>query len=108
MHQSKTQIATALIFHRLTNYFLLGAILLSALAYMYFVNSAVRSVGLLQNFKSEYESLSARVSDLESDSLALENEVSLAKALSLGLTEVQRPIFIVKGGAKQALSFNVR
>jgi len=78
---------------------------------MYFANSAVRNVTILQNSKSQLEALSARVSDLESERLALEEEVSIEVAKTLGLGEVQTPVFLVRGERQisgEALSLNIR
>lgn len=108
MEHSKTQVLINIILHQFTNYVLIGAIFLCVISYIYFANSAVRSVTLLENSKPELEMLSARVSDLESRSLALEQKISIERAKTLGLSEVNNPLFLVKGDEREALSLNIR
>ncbi len=106
MNNSKTQVLLAIVLHRFTNYILLGAIFLCLISYAVFANNAVRSVTTLQNSKAEREALETKVSDLESRSLSFEDKVSIEKAKSIGLKEVEKPVFIVKGSKTgQALSF---
>ncbi len=104
MNHLKTQIIAIVIFHRLTNYFLLGSVFLCLAVYIYFANAAVRNVTSLEQFKNLKESLTAEVSDMESWSFALENNISMEKAKSLGLKEINKPLFIVKNNKSQALS----
>jgi len=91
MQKTKT-----LVMHKATNYALLFLIFAVALLYMYFANTAVHALTTLEKTKTRMQSLSVEVSEMEAQSLALENNFSTEKALSLGFVEVNNPIFIMR------------
>lgn len=94
------QKAISVALNRNTNYFLIGLIVICVLSYMYFANMAVRTVTYLENSKQEMQSLSVKVSELESNRFALENSISAERAMHLGFLEVKEPTFIMKDGKK--------
>jgi hypothetical protein len=93
-----------LIMHKNANYVLLGLIFIAAMFYMYFANMAVRALTVLEKTKAHMQTLSVEVSEMEAKRLALENNFSTEKALSLGFVEINNPIFIMKNAKKTSLS----
>ncbi len=106
MNNSKIQFVQAVALHRHSNKVLIFGIVLCLFAYVYFANSAVRSVTLLEEVKSDVDSLRARVSELESKNLTLVNQISMERASQVGLHQAQDPVFLVKGDRGVAISFN--
>ncbi|NLE07176.1 MAG: hypothetical protein GX627_01000 [Parcubacteria group bacterium] len=80
-----------------TIYTLSLMIALAALFYIYFAHMTVRTLTALEKSKSEMQSLSIKVSDMESKRLAVETNISIEKALQAGFVEVSNPTFIIKG-----------
>lgn len=107
MNRSKVQIAVDLALHRYTNRILLFGIICCLFAYVYFANTAVRNVTLLEEVRGQVEILSASVSELESKNLTLTNKISMERAKSTGLLEANKPLFVVKA-SKNTLSLNLR
>ena len=97
-----------LVWNRFTNFILIAFIFAFLISYVYLANMAVRNVTALQNTKSEMEALSARVSDLEHTGFSIDEGVSPEVARSLGLVEVNQPVFIKKNSSKSPLSLLVR
>jgi len=93
-----------LVMHKATNYALLFLIFTAALVYVYFANMAVRALTTLEKTKTQMQALSVEVSEMEAKSLAVENDFSIEKALSLGFVEMNNPIFIIKTPKKTSLS----
>lgn len=98
------QTSKVLIMHKATNYTLLAFIVAAAIFYMYFANTAVRALTVLEKTKDQIQTLAVEVSDMESKRLAVENGFNTAKALAMGFVEVQHPIFIMKDANKATLS----
>ena len=93
--------------HKTTSYMLIGLILASVLSYIYFANTIVRTLTVLEKTKTEMQSLSIEVSEMESKRLAIENNVSTARALRQGFVEVNNPTFIMKNSGKSGLSLKI-
>jgi hypothetical protein len=94
-----------LIINKGASYVLIALILAVAFSYVYFANTAVRTLTALEKTKKQMQSLSIEVSEMESKRLAIENNVNIAMALQLGFVEVNHPTFIVK--QKTALSLRI-
>ena len=105
-HLIKEKAAT-LVFHKVTNLILLGFIIMCVISYIYFANSAVRTVTLLQKTREEIQSLSVKVSEMEAVRLSMDNKVSAKMAKSLGFVEVSKQTFIVNTSPKTALSLKI-
>lgn len=101
------QKTTTLVMNKTANYILVSFILIMALFYVYFANTAVRTLTVLEKTKQQVQSLSIMVSEMESKRLALENNLSSEKASRLGLVEVKNPTFIVKDASKTTLSLKI-
>lgn len=93
-----------LVMNGAVNYALTSFILIAALFYVYFANTAVRTLTVLEKTKQQVQSLSAEVSKMESEHLSVENNMNTDMALQLGLVEIKHPIFIVKNSKKTSLS----
>jgi hypothetical protein len=93
-----------LVMHKVTNYALTALIFAAALFYMYFANTTVHTLTVLQKTKVQMQTLSVEVSEMESRRLSIENNINAARALSLGFVEVNNPIFIMKNAQKTSLS----
>jgi len=83
---------------------LVALILAAIISYIYFANTAVRTLTVLEKTKAQMQSLSMSVSEMESKRLTLENGLNTEKALHLGFVEVSHPTFIMKGSKQTALS----
>lgn len=92
--------------NRIASYTLGGTLLLLIFAYVYVANSTVHTVTALQKVKTEIQTLSVSVSEMESERLTLENGINSEKAVLLGLVEVQNPRFIFKSKNPISLSLN--
>lgn len=68
---------------------------------------AVRTLTILEKTKTQMQSLSIEVSEMESKRLSVENNISTSIAKSLGFVEVNNPIFIMKNSKKTALSLKI-
>ncbi|MFH0804270.1 MAG: hypothetical protein V1896_01560 [Candidatus Zambryskibacteria bacterium] len=96
-----------LVMHKATNYIFMTLIFAVAISYVYFANIAVHALTVLEKTRQHMQSLSVEVSEMESKRLAIENNFSTEKVLSLGFTEVTAPIFILKNSVKTTLSFKI-
>lgn len=94
----------ALTMNKTTNYILLTFIFVATLFYIYFVNTTIRTVTLLEKTKKEMGSLNVDVSEMESKRLSAEDNISVAKAKLLGFVEINYPTFIMKNSQKTSLS----
>lgn len=90
--------------NKATNYLLISLIFAAALSYVCFANAAVRTLTSLEKTKSQIQSLSVKVSDMESKRLSLENGMNTKVALQMGFVQVDHPTFIVKSLKKASLS----
>lgn len=99
------QKAKAIVLGGITTYFIIAFIFMVAIFYVYFANKAVRTLTVLEKTRDEMQSLSMKVSEMESKRLAMENGISTEKALQMGFKEVNNPIFIVKNN-KTSLTLN--
>lgn len=79
-----------------TLYMLLAAIAFFAVFYAYSVNLAVRNVVAREQAENKISSLQTAVSELELKYIGNENQMTLEKARSLGLTEPSQKIYISK------------
>ena len=93
--------------HKTANYMLIALIFATVLSYIYFANITVRTLTVLEKTKGQMQSLSVKVSEMESERLAIENNVSIEKALHLNFVEVNNPIFIMRNSKKTALSLKI-
>ncbi len=98
------QKAEAIVMQKLTDYALIFLIFTAVLFYAYFVNATVRTLTVLEKTKVETQSLSVKVSEMESKRLSIENNVSTEKALAAGFVEVNNPTFIMRSSNKVTLS----
>lgn len=98
------QSTKAIVMHKATNYALAALIFAAAFFYMYLANSAVKTLTVLEKTKIQMQSLSVKVSEMESKRLSMENEMSVQKALSMGLVEINNPIFIMRNSKNVSLS----
>lgn len=86
-------------------HFILGALIFAALiSYIYFANTAVRTLTVLERTRAQMQTLSMYVSEMESKKLNLENSLNTEKAIHLGFVEINHPTFIIKGDRQTALS----
>jgi hypothetical protein len=101
------QITVSLTMHRFTNYALVALIFAALLSYVYFANTTVRALTVLEKIKLEEQSLSVNVSEMESKRLSKENGINTEKALYLGFVQVDNPTFIIKNSHNTALSLKM-
>lgn len=99
------QKAKAIALNRTTIYFIVAFIFMAAIFYVYFANKAVRTLTVLEKTRDEMQTLSMKVSEMESKRLTMENGISTEKALQMGFQEVNNPIFIVKNN-RASLTLN--
>lgn len=79
-----------------SRFILMALIGLAVVSYAYLANMTVRTLATLERTKTEIQSLSLEVSDLESERLALENNINVKNALHSGFVEISNPVFIIK------------
>ncbi len=85
--------------------YVLGFLVLSCLVlYVYFANSAVRTVTLLQKTKSEIQNLNMMVSEMEAKRLAVDDTLNMESAKDMGFVQVMSQTFIVSKSTKTAYS----
>jgi hypothetical protein len=94
----------ALVMHRTTNYIMASFILMAALLYIYFANTTVRTLTVLEKTKQQMQTLSVQVGEMESERLTIENSMNTEKVLQLGFVEINNPIFIMRNSQNTALS----
>ena len=90
------EITQTLILNNRLNYVLGFFVVMTILFYVYFANVAVRTVTTIQNIKADSLNIRAEVTELESKYLSIESNINLHTAVSLGLEESSKPIFLVK------------
>ena len=96
----------AIVLNRATNYFIVIFIFACAFFYVYFANRAVRVLTVLEKTRDEMQTLSIKVSEMESKRFLVDNTVNPSLAQHLGLIEVENPNFIIKSSKKTTLSLN--
>ena len=104
MTQIIKQNTKALVMNKVTSMLFVALIFAAALSYIYFVNITVRTLTVLEKTKGQMQSLSIKVSEMESEKLSIENGMNAAKALSLGFVEVNNPTFIMRNAGNVSLS----
>ncbi len=98
------EIIQLLILNNRLNYVLGFLVLMAIISYVYFANTAVRTVTALQNTKALSADLRAEVTELESKYLSMESSINIHTATLLGLKESSKPIFLVKRDKASTLS----
>lgn len=88
----------------ISRFALIFVAMICLLLYVYFANSAVRTVTLLEKTKEEIQNISVNVSDLESQRLMAENNVTFEKAKTLGFVKIDNQSFILNKPTKTAFS----
>lgn len=96
--------AQIMILNNRLNYVMAFFAALLVLFYVYFANTAVRTVTTLQNTKAESQDKRMEVTELETRYLSLESKINIDTATHLGLQERERPIFLVKRDSGKTLS----
>jgi len=96
-----------LVMHKATDYALIVFIFVAAISYVYFANITVRTLTVLEKTKHTMQSLSVEVSEMESNRLAVENNMNKEKALQLGFVEMENPVFIMRNAQKTTLSLKI-
>jgi hypothetical protein len=74
---------------------------------VYFANTAVRTLTVLEKTKGQIQSLDVKVSDMESKRLSVENNVNTKIALQMGFVQVDHPTFVLKNSKKTSLSLKM-
>ena len=98
--------AVTIMSHRITLLLMAGSVVLLAILYVVFANSAVRIVTTLEDMRDKVESVRIEVSELEARSFSYESNLSKERAFELGLVEVENPLFIVKSESRKTLSLS--
>ncbi len=75
---------------------LLGALLLSACFYIYFINSTVHNVVLRQNLESELSQLSLSIGSQEFEYIAKKSSVTLETAYALGFKDTENKSYLAR------------
>jgi hypothetical protein len=88
-------------------YALVALICVMVVSYVYFANVTVRTLTVLQKTKTQMQSLSVEVSDMESKRLAMENDISTSRALQSGFVQVNNPTFIIRNTQNATLSLKM-
>jgi hypothetical protein len=78
----------------------------SIISYIYFANTAVRKLTVLEKTRDKIQILSVKISDMESKRLITLNSINTEKALDMGFVETNDRIFIVRDSIKNTLSLN--
>lgn len=90
-------------------FFAVGLSIIFCIAlYIFFANSTVRTLSVLENTKEEVQSVTMKVSEMESQRLIYESTINPELAVSLGFVEANSKTFIIKGRDKTAINFNSR
>ncbi len=76
---------------------LIGAIILCAGLYMYFINTTVHNVVARQSLESEASQLTLAIGSKEFQYISKRNSVTLALAHSLGFQDTEVKTFIARG-----------
>lgn len=79
-------------------------IILFASMYMYFVSSSIVNVVLRKEIETEIVKIHSQVGELESQYLALENNITMDRALSMGFVKLSDKKFITR--TNRSLSIN--
>jgi hypothetical protein len=88
--------------NKMASILLTSLIFAAIISYMFLANMTVRTITILQKTKKQMQSLSVKVSEMESQRLAIENNVSTEKALKLGFVEVNNTTFIMKNSRSKS------
>lgn len=80
-------------------------VLASMFFYIYFANMAVRTLAAAEKVQENIQTLTVRVSEMESKRLNAQNDISLKNAKALGFVETSEPIFVMKNSKNPGLSF---
>lgn len=97
--------STALIFSGVAIYAMAAFVLAAMFFYIYFANVAVRTLAAAEKTKENIQTLTVRVSEMESKRLSAQDGVSLKNAKALGFVETSEPIFVMKSSKNPGLSF---
>lgn len=84
------------------------SILFCVALYIFFANSTVRTLSLLEKTEERVQSITMSVSEMESERLISENSINPELASSFGLMEASNKTFIIKGSGRTAINFNSR
>jgi len=85
-------------------YLLLGAIVFSAVFYVYCVNAAVRNAVVRREALNHIDRLQTQMSELEYRYMANENRMTIESAKLLELVELSQKIFIPRNSSGRELS----
>ena len=83
---------------------LIGIVVCNGILYAYFLNSAIVAVVERQELEEQAVNLSSRLSELEFDYIALQHNVTLEHAHTLGFVDAASPIFISRDPGGLTLS----
>ena len=97
--------SVALVLHRSTNYLLAISIFMCFVFYIYFANTAVHTLTILERIQEDFQSLGVKVSDMEAKRLSVQNSISKSLAQSLGLVEISSQTFIMSKSKSTTLSY---
>jgi hypothetical protein len=86
-------------------WFLAGALIFALGAYVYAVNATAHHVAERASLEREATDLNAALADLEFQSIALKNDITLEVARAHGFEEVEQPLYVAKKSAA-SLSLN--
>lgn len=75
--------------------------------YVYAVSATAHNVAMRAELEREASNISAELATLEFQYIKLQNEVTLSRALELGFTEVETPLYATRGDY-HSFSFNTR
>jgi hypothetical protein len=85
-------------------YTLSGVLMLLVLTYGYMLNTTILNVVARQKAQTQIALLSSDTSDLETSYIALQNDVSINLAYSLGFKDVSNPQFLYRNNSAIGLS----
>ena len=84
----------------------LFALIFSLFSYGYFLSSAIHNVFSRSSAAKEATNLSNSIADLENRAIALQSEVTLEKAFSLGFDTAPDPLFVTRGTFSKGITLN--
>ncbi|MHB1330806.1 MAG: hypothetical protein ACYCY6_02455 [Minisyncoccota bacterium] len=85
---------------------LVGILSLSLFVYVYAVLGTINNNVARENLIKESSALSARVSELEFEDIALRNTYDLETALARGFKEVKNPVYVSRSNVSLTLNTN--
>lgn len=87
-------------------WFLIVAILISGLTYIYFINSSILYAAARQKNINQIENMETEISISVSEYMAFSHNINLAEALRLGLKDISgQDAFVVRGEPAITLTF---